>query len=269
MRHFLPHVSLDVEDLRNAATGLGLRQSSSSPGLPSVPETLLDPIDNPVELTDAPPSLALLGNTTAPLEASPSMDNSGLQMANITNATPNHMDELAPASNSEDNLIFDATTAEANKPKRGLENRSGWVSFYQQIHDKFWSSGNGNNAPYSSPALYAGGETTKTVLPTDLPPRDLVERALIAFFSEVNNVVFVLDFEEFEETIAHLYDSKLPSSAAGVMGLLAMVALMERSESSFDAAYRYFDQTLVERSLESVQAIMLLVSELFRISGHI
>jgi hypothetical protein len=87
-----------------------------------------------------------------------------------------------------------------------------------------------------------------------------VDDAASKFFSEVNNIVYVLSFEQYEDTVERLYELNEPSSNASVASVLAMVALVDRSDDAFHRAYRYFDQTVAEASLESVQAIMLFVS---------
>lgn len=87
-----------------------------------------------------------------------------------------------------------------------------------------------------------------------------MDEAASKFFSEVNNIVFVLSFEQFEDTVERLYDLNQPSSNASVASILAMVALVDGSDDSFQHSYRYFDQAVAEASLESVQAIMLFVS---------
>lgn len=87
-----------------------------------------------------------------------------------------------------------------------------------------------------------------------------MEEATTKFFAEVNCIVNILNFEKFQEMVGELYDLKQASSNAGIAIVLGVVALAGDLDYVLHQACQYLDPTIAEGSLESVQAIMILVS---------
>ncbi|KAI1381234.1 fungal-specific transcription factor domain-containing protein [Hypoxylon crocopeplum] len=272
--HFFPRVSLEVEDLRNIVSTLELQKSnpSSSHSAP-----LLGHARSPCEsgaavetrdshqLSDCSTSQDFIsgelgGLAEAPCPPiNPSLPQQDHELlVHASNSTSDQIEQvyLTPETvsspklvGSNDKLITDAT----NTPR--LDNGSGWASFFRKVHsDHLFTSR--SVAPPCSLSEYTDGRPIAMIVPTDLPLRSQVDEAAVTFFSEVNNIVYILNFEQFEDTVEHIYDGQ-QSSNAGVASMLAVVALAEGSDDAFDRAYHYLDQTVAEGSLESVQAIML------------
>lgn len=132
------------------------------------------------------------------------------------------------------------------------------VLFFRKFHSDLLST---NGSVASSPlSEYMDGRPVAVIAPRDLPLEAQVNEAVGIFFREVNSIVFVLNFEQFEDIAENLYELKEKSSNACVAIMLAVVALVDSSDNAFNRAYHYLDHAVSEGSLESVQAIMLFVS---------
>jgi len=94
----------------------------------------------------------------------------------------------------------------------------------------------------------------------DLPPQKRVLEVASRFFTEVNSVAYVLNYERFLGAVDKLYSAKTSNSISTAAIILAVVSLVEKSDDMFRVACRYLEPTLAENQYESIQAIMLFVS---------
>jgi hypothetical protein len=95
--------------------------------------------------------------------------------------------------------------------------------------------------------------------PQDLPPRlDLVEAAK-DFFAEVNGIIYILQYERFHNDMGNIYAKRLPVTNAGFAIFYLILSLSQKHEDYFADACRYCNVALEESSMESIQALMLLV----------
>lgn len=104
------------------------------------------------------------------------------------------------------------------------------------------------------------GQLIAKVCPENLPDRKSMDEATTRFFTEVNVGTYIMDYDEFLALLESSYNLHLPLSNASIMAIHLVFALCQESEDSFTTANQYYTKALTEGTLESLQALMLLVS---------
>lgn len=138
------------------------------------------------------------------------------------------------------------------------DNGYGWGSFFQTVCPRlpldrsFFST--------CSPDSFADRRHLTVIVPNELPTRDQLDLATTKFFAEVNSVINILNFAQFQEIVEDLYHLGQASTNANIAIVLGVTALVSGSDTVLDQACQYLDSSIAEGSLESIQAIMILVS---------
>lgn len=104
------------------------------------------------------------------------------------------------------------------------------------------------------------GHRVDVVYPSDFPARDQVQQAATKFFSEINNIIYIMSYEQFQQHLDNIYQYNLPTSNSIILLMGLVISLDEKFEDYFAKACKHFDMALEEACLESVQALMLLVN---------
>ena len=105
-----------------------------------------------------------------------------------------------------------------------------------------------------------GSKQVGLVQPDGFPSRADFEQASTRFFAEINAVNYILSYEVFHTYMFNVYTQKCPLSHAVFMILCLILVFDGNHEEYFSKACQHFDHTLEEGSLESVQALMLIVT---------
>ncbi|KAH7131735.1 fungal-specific transcription factor domain-containing protein [Dactylonectria estremocensis] len=137
---------------------------------------------------------------------------------------------------------------------------SGWTAFYSHIRSTF--AGSRLTILQTQPPLSDNprdGQPIAKVHPQNLPDRKSIDEATTRFFTEVNVGTYIMDYGEFLALLENSYHLCLPLSNASVMAIHLVFALCQNSENSFITANQYFTKAITEGTLESIQALMLLV----------
>lgn len=99
-----------------------------------------------------------------------------------------------------------------------------------------------------------------------LPDRRTCEQCGVRFFNHINSVVYILSPESFFNAVETAYSGRdTPPSVQVTIQLV--VALMNGSLESFELARMQMESVIEESSLESVQAMMLMVRDKFNCDG--
>ncbi|KAF7185206.1 Helicase-like transcription factor [Pseudocercospora fuligena] len=166
----------------------------------------------------------------------------------------------SPASEMIDQefIIRDA----ANLPR--LDVGSGWAAFLRRVYARH--SAQHPSQPIGRPEDTTDGSVPKVRMPNVLPDVESLERAVAKFFSEINSTLYIMVPEAFGRIVEGLYTRRFAASNACMTIVLAIYALMADSASSwFHQACLYLDLIILEGSLESIQAIMILMQVLCRL----
>lgn len=91
-----------------------------------------------------------------------------------------------------------------------------------------------------------------------LPDRVALEHAAVAFFKDINSVIYILDQEKFQIWVDDVYSGREVCTSILVIVYLVMALCGDKS-SSFETARSYMDDVIEESSIDSVRAIMLMV----------
>ena len=101
------------------------------------------------------------------------------------------------------------------------------------------------------------------VSPDTLPPRTEFEQASQKFFAELNCVTYILSYEQFQSHMIRAFDQRNQVSHSVFMLLNLIVAFNdEMYEQYFSKACEHLEYVLEEGTVASVEALMLLVSDL-------
>lgn len=104
------------------------------------------------------------------------------------------------------------------------------------------------------------GEPLFGVPPIALPDRRTCERCGVTFFNHINSVVYILTPEKFFNSVEAIYSGRdITPSAQATIHLI--VALVDSCSESFEIARMQMESVMEEGSLESIQAIMLMVRQ--------
>lgn len=103
------------------------------------------------------------------------------------------------------------------------------------------------------------GVPQSLVSPLNLPAQAMVSKAATAFFAEINNIIYVLSFERFQIDLEKVYSLRPATTNAKLAIIYLMVALKDPDPDSFSFATRYGNASIEEGTLESVQALMIMV----------
>jgi hypothetical protein len=101
--------------------------------------------------------------------------------------------------------------------------------------------------------------------PKNLPPRGAVSEALKIFFAEINCVIYVLSYECFQSYLDSIYVHGNQSSHSGLALVYLMLSLWPLSDQYFVEGCQYCTEGMGEGTIESVQALMLMVSSIHEI----
>jgi hypothetical protein len=142
----------------------------------------------------------------------------------------------------------------------GYDNGTGWGSFFRKLQKTDFTPGLGPHIQEECGRGFGDRAALPTMMMEDLPPQNRVLEAASRFFTEVNSVAYVLNYERFLGAIDKLYSAKASNSISTTAIILAVVSLVEKSDNMFRVACRYLEPTLAENQYESIQAIMLFVS---------
>ena len=108
------------------------------------------------------------------------------------------------------------------------------------------------------------GNTIGVAYPHNLPARQQIEIAATRFFAEVNNIAYVLKYEQVQSTLENIYCG-LPSTRSSLAIVYLILSCGPDSDHFYTEGCRYSTAALEEGTLESVQALMLMVSKIFGI----
>ena len=92
-----------------------------------------------------------------------------------------------------------------------------------------------------------------------LPPRAQIEEAAINFFAEVNSIVYIMTFEGFQQCLESIYGPKGSCSNAAFGVVYTLASLFPGGDHAFSQASHYIRLAIEEGSIETVQALMLMV----------
>lgn len=79
------------------------------------------------------------------------------------------------------------------------------------------------------------------------------------FFAEVNGIIYILQYERFYNNVGNIYARRLLVTNAGFAILYLIFSLSQEHENYFAEGCRYCNLALEESSMETIQALMLLV----------
>lgn len=143
----------------------------------------------------------------------------------------------------------------------GFDNGSGFGAFFQRLQSNLLPPGANPYLRRECRRGFADGRPIEAVIRRPLPDRSRVEKAIMNFI-EVNCVVFVASYETLLGTVERLYSSTDKANHSSVATVLALVALTESADQVYHEACQYLEPVLAECTVESVQAIILLVRAL-------
>lgn len=84
----------------------------------------------------------------------------------------------------------------------------------------------------------------------------------MCFFAEINNVIYVLKYEKFQ-TYLHIIYTPQATTTNAILAILYLITSLNGAEPElFRVACLHGNASMEEGSLESVQALMLMVSSL-------
>lgn len=104
------------------------------------------------------------------------------------------------------------------------------------------------------------GEPLCGVPAITLPDRRTCERCGVTFFSHINSVVYILSPETFFNAVETAYSGRDASPSVQAT-IHLIVALVNGSSENFELARMQMESVIEEGSLESVQAMMLMVRD--------
>lgn len=144
--------------------------------------------------------------------------------------------------------------------KPGYDSGTSWIAFFTKIRAASGSRSGGlfRNPPAVISEVSRPGQP-ELVDPAGLPPRVDFEKASLRFFAEINCVNFIISYGKFHSFTINAFDHKRPVSHAVFMLFCLIVSFDERYEEYFAKACEHFDSALEEASIESVEALMLMV----------
>lgn len=102
-----------------------------------------------------------------------------------------------------------------------------------------------------------------SVTPANLPSLSLITEAAQKFFSEMNNTIYVLNYTCFQSQLKDLYATDATASNALLAIVYGIGFLGTSDPQQFAKASQYGNASIEEASLESVQAIMIMVIQAF------
>lgn len=140
----------------------------------------------------------------------------------------------------------------------GFDNGSGFGAFFQRLQSHLLPLGANPHLRRECRRGFVDGRPIEAAIRRPLPDRSRVERAIMNFI-EVNCVVFVASYEALLGTVDRLYLPTAKVNHSNIATVLALVALTESADQVYHDACQYLEPVLAESTLESVQAIILLV----------
>lgn len=140
----------------------------------------------------------------------------------------------------------------------GFDNGSGFDSFFQRLQSHLLPPGANPYLRRECQRGFVDGRPIDAVIRGPLPDRNKVERAIMSFI-DVNFVVFVASYEALLATVERLYSPNAKVNHSNIATVLALTALTESADLEYHDACQYLEPVLAESTLESVQAIILLV----------
>lgn len=143
----------------------------------------------------------------------------------------------------------------------GFHNGSSMSTFYSRITSSALASirdGIFQTLPPIEEFLF-DGVPQSLVSPLNLPVRAMVSKAATAFFAEINNIIYVLSFERFQIDLEKVYSLRPATTNAKLAVIYLMVALKDPDPDILSSATRYGNASIEEGTLESVQALMIMV----------
>ena len=145
----------------------------------------------------------------------------------------------------------------------GYDSGTSWTAFFSKIHATVGPQYDGllRNPPFKFDEDGAGKQV-EMVLADHLPPRTDFEQASSKFFAEVNCVTYILSYERFNTHMIRALDQKNRLSHSVFMLLCLILSFDERYEQYFSKASEHVEHVLEEGTLASVEALMLIGSDL-------
>lgn len=140
----------------------------------------------------------------------------------------------------------------------GFDNGSGFGSFFQRLQSLLLPPGANSYLQRECKRGFVDGRPIDAVIRGPLPDKSRVERAIMSFI-EVNCVVFVASYEALLGTVERLYSPNAKVNHSNIATVLALIALTESADQEYHDACQYLEPVLAESTLDSVQAIILLV----------
>ncbi|KAJ9644294.1 hypothetical protein H2204_001645 [Knufia peltigerae] len=295
VQHFLPGVSVEKNDLREAVSCLSKEKAHAADQ---------EEVSNPRHAN------LMMGHGTSEIETGHSTDEADDQRREDGTLLCDTADFMVPRQQQshEDALNTDAFDAE-NEPSTILwENgTSPWLDksldpsisggpdsrstsspcsslikencvFSDEMHVPRFHSGSSMSTFYSkitSSALASirdgifqrlppmeeflfDGVPKSLVSPVNLPARAIVSQAATAFFAEINNIIYVLSYERFQIDLEKVYSFRPATTNAKLAIIHLMVSLIDPDADLFSFATRFGNASIEEGTLESVQALMIM-----------
>ena len=147
-------------------------------------------------------------------------------------------------------------------PSVGFHNGFSYTAFYHKISSNLASKHNQlfRKLPRFTDHVWSDGYRMQSIRPQNLPPKETVLDTARKFFVEINTAVYILNQDRFRRLLESIYVHKMQSDNASLALIYLMLSLWPLDSQYFSDGTNFCNAAIEESSIESVQALMLMVS---------